>query len=516
MRINERKLGTVLSYLQMGLGTLISLIYTPLMLRLLGQSEYGLYNTVSSTISMLSLLNLGFGSGYVRYYAQYKKENNREAIYRLNGLFLTIFAVIGAVALACGLFISAHLEMVFDSGLTENEYNLARTLMTLLTVNLAVSFPMSVFSNIVSASERFVFLKLLGILKTVVSPLLTVPLLLMGFRSVALVISTMVISLLTDILYLYYVLFVLKNRFIFQGFEPGLLKTLFAYTVFIAMNLVVDQINNNLDKFLLGRFNGTAATAIYSVGFALYHYDMMFSTAICAVFTPRVHLLIQETGADPSLRTERLTELFTKVGRIQFLVLGLVTSGLVFFGKQFIVNIWAGPAYEEAYYVMLLLVLPSMVPFIQNLGIEIQRAQNKHQFRSIAYLIMAAVNFALTVALCPRYGAVGATVGTAISLLLANGLVINIYYHKQCNIDIIAFWKSILRLAAGLLPPILLGLILMVSFKELSILQYLAAIAAYTAVYCLSMWCLGMNHYEKSLVRSAVRAVMKRRKARRT
>lgn len=510
MKNNQRKLGSILSYLQMGLGMAISLIYTPLMLRLLGQSEYGLYNTVSSTISMLSVLNLGFGSGYVRYYAQYKKDNDQQGIYRLNGLFLIIFSVIGAVALACGLFISTHLELVFGTGLTAQELSLAKTLMILLTVNLAVSFPMSVFSNIVSANERFVFLKLLSILKTVVSPMLTIPLLLMGFRSVALVVSALVIALVTDVLYLYYVLFVLKNRFVFRNFEPGLFRSLFGYTVFIAINLVVDQVNNNLDKFLLGRFNGTAATAIYSVGFTLYHYYMMFSTAVSSVFTPKVHLLVRETGADPACQRAGLTELFTKVGRIQFLILALIASGLVFFGEYFITDIWAGGEYAESYYVMLLLVLPSTVPFIQNLGIEIQRAQNRHHFRSIAYLIMAVGNFCMTVALCPRFGAVGATLGTAVSLLLANGLIMNIYYHRHCNVNVISFWRSILRLSVGLIPPVLLGAVMRFGLKELSLAHYLGAIAVYTAVYCGSVWLLGMNRYEKNMIRGAVRKVLRR------
>ena len=97
---NQLKLGALISYLQMALGIVVGLVYTPVMIRLLGKSEYGLYNTVSSVISMLSLLNLGFNSGYIRYYSKYKKEDDQEAIDRLNGLFLIIFLIIGAIALA--------------------------------------------------------------------------------------------------------------------------------------------------------------------------------------------------------------------------------------------------------------------------------------------------------------------------------------------------------------------------------------------------------------------------------
>ena len=66
MKADQRKLGSLLSYSQMFLSILIGMLYTPVMIRLLGKSEYGLYNTVASTISMLSnvvFLSLGNAVG---------------------------------------------------------------------------------------------------------------------------------------------------------------------------------------------------------------------------------------------------------------------------------------------------------------------------------------------------------------------------------------------------------------------------------------------------------------------
>ena len=101
--MNQRKLGTIISYLQMVLTMVVSVIYTPYMIQKLGRSEYGLYNTVASTISMLSILNLGFSSGYIKYYSVYKKNKDTASISRLNGLFIQIFSIIGLIALTCGL-----------------------------------------------------------------------------------------------------------------------------------------------------------------------------------------------------------------------------------------------------------------------------------------------------------------------------------------------------------------------------------------------------------------------------
>lgn len=501
MRYNQLKLGAALSYIQMAVNVLVGFFYTPVMLRLLGQAEYGLYNTVASTISMMSVLNMGFSSSYIRYYSQYKVRKDTQGIETLNGLFLIVFSVIGTVALLCGLFLTNHLHMVFAQGLTALEYETAGVLMVLLTVNMAITFPMLTFTCIISAHERYVFLKLMGIVKTLVSPFLTLPLLLMGYGSVAMAAVTVAVSAIVDLVYLVYARKTLRIKFRFHGFEKGIFANLLVFSSFIAIQIIVDQINNNMDKFLLGRFVGTEEVAVYTVGYTLYHYYMLFSVGVSSVFSPRIHKIVNATVLDVSEQRTQLTELFTRVGRIQFLILALVASGLVFFGKEFII-LWADENYLDAYSVALLLIIPATVPFVQNVGIEIQRALNKHWFSSICYLIMALINLAVSIQLCQIYGAVGCALGTGISFLLANGLIINVFYHKRCNIDILKFWKNILRAALGLLVPVAAGCIMKYMWDFESWYAFFLGVVIYTAVYCGSMWLVGMNSYEKNLARS--------------
>jgi len=508
-RISQVKAGAILSYLQMAISIVIGIVYTPIMIRLLGQSEYGLYNLVSSTISMLSMLSLGFGAGYIRYYAKYKKNNDQESIYKLNGLFLVIFSVIGLVSLLCGLFLILNIRMVFRTGLTDAEYETAKILMILMVANLSLSFPFSIFKTIVSAHEQFIFIKVLGMITTVLGPLVNLPLLLLGYGSIGLVIFSVSLALIVDAIYIFVVKNKLKQKFMFRNFEKGIFKSLFFYTAFIAINIVVDQINWSVDKFLLGRYQGTIAVAVYSVGYALYGYYMSFSTSISGVFGPRVHRIVNENIDDLSMQRKELTELFVKVGRIQYLILALIASGVVFFGQPFI-YFWAGEGYETSYYVALLLILPSTISLTQNIGIEIQRAKNMHQFRSIVYLTMAVVNLIVSIFLCQLYGAIGASIGTALSLVLCNGFIMNIFYHKKCNINIISYWKNILRQSIGLIVPVTYGIILMLFISITSLWILIALIVSYVVIYVISMYFLGMNNYERNLVLSPFRKMLGR------
>lgn len=508
MKLSQLKVGSLLSYIQMGISVIANLIYTPIMINCLGQSEYGLYQTVSSTISMLSILSLGFNASYIRYFSIYKNGNNKENIYRLNGLFLLIFLFIGIIAFICGLFITINLNLVFSNGLSSSEYNIARSLMFILTINLTLMFPMMVFQNIISANEKFIVLKLLGMIKTVLSPLLCIPLLLSGYRSIALVSVTLLISIITDCCYIYYVLHVLKAKFLFKGFQNDILKDIVIYTSFIAINLIVDQINMNIDKILLGRYRGAVEVGVYSVGFTLYQLYQNFSSSISGVFTPRIHKIVNKTKDNTDEQKRLLTNIFIKVGRIQFLILTLISTGIMVFGYKFIVNLWAGKGYEDSYYVALLLIIPSSIALIQNLGIEIQRALNKHQYRSIIYLFMALINLFLSIILCQLYGAIGSAIGTAISLIVANGVIMNIIYYKKCNINILLFWKNIIRMLPGTIIPIIVGLQLDSYVALDGYFGFLCCVSIYAFVYLISMWFISMNQYEKNLVLKPIKKLL--------
>ena len=446
--------------------------------------------------------------GYIRFYARYRREGNEVALARLNGCCLLLLSGIGALVLTFGIFLSYHLPLLYGTGLSASEYRVAETLFRVLTVYQAVLFPMSAFSEIVSAHERFLFLKVVGIVKTVLVPIVTVPLLLVGKSCIAMAIALLFVAVLTELAYAIYVKRVLHCRFSFRMPEHGFLGSLLSYTAFIAIGLLVDQINAGLDRFLLGRSVGTVAVAVYAVGHALYQYYMMFSTSVSGLLAPRVHRIVHETE-DPALRGDRLSALFLCVGRLQFLLLSLLATGVIFFGRPFLLH-WVGEGYDDAYAIALLLILPATVPFIQNVGIEIQRALNLHRFRSIAYLGMAGLNLLLTLSLIPRLGAVGAAVGTAVSLLLANGILMNVYYSRRCGLNILGFWKGILRLSAGLPLPLAVGALLSCVLPMRSIAGLLVGIVIYTATYGASMWLFGMNSYEKDLVRNPIRRLLKR------
>lgn len=494
MKINQRKAGVVLTYVAQGIHILSGILYTPIMLRLLGQSEYGLYQLVASVVSYLSVLSLGFSSSYMRFYSRIKKNGDEEDVAKYNGMFMTIFLVIAVICLICGGVMLGNIHIIFGEGLTGSEYEKARILLALMVFNLALTFPSSVYDSFMAAHEQFLFQRMLKVLQYLFSPFITLPLLLMGYGSVAVVLVTTGLTIGKLISSMIYCTKNLHIKMLFRDFRFGLLKEMWVFTFFIFINMIVDQINWSVDKFLLGRFRGTIAVAVYGVGSQLNSMYLQVSTAISNVFVPQVNRIVVDSDDN-----RELSELFVKVGRFQFILLAGIIIGFIFLGKSFI-RLWAGAEYEDSYIITLLLIIPVTVPLIQNLGIEIQRAKNMHQIRSVVYLCIAVSNVLISIPLIKIMGEVGAAVGTAISLIVGNCIFMNIYYQKKVGIDILYFWKEIGKFLPALIPPIAVGAILNYIFDTSRFLGFLGAGTVYLFVYTTSVIVLGMNQREKESI----------------
>ena len=88
---NQLKAGVIFSYISTGITVLIQLIYLPIMIRILGQSEYGLYSVVSGVVSYLSLFSLGFSGAYLRFFSRFKYQDDKKKLASLNGMFIILF-----------------------------------------------------------------------------------------------------------------------------------------------------------------------------------------------------------------------------------------------------------------------------------------------------------------------------------------------------------------------------------------------------------------------------------------
>ncbi len=495
------KLGAIISFASQAISIIVGLAYSPVMIRMLGQSEYGLYQLVQSVVNYLNLMNFGLTGAYIRYYAM-ATAKGEDAVANINGLFMRVFTTLSLICLVLGAVLYANIGLLGNQ-ITEADYGTARILLIVMVLNIALSFPGSLFMVYINANERFIFQKSVGIIMNLCVPALNIPLLLLGTGSIGLVCSTLLLSLVRLVVNAYYCRKKLGMRIHFRYFDKAVFLDLFRFTFFIFLSDVVDQMGANVDKFLLGRMMGTISVAIYSVGYSIKTYFTMTTWVVPELFIPEVNRLAINKKDDRAL-----SDVFIRVGAINNFIVLLPITGFILIGKEFI-QLWVGSGYETSYYAGILLMLSAYIGAIQTLGVNIQDAKNKHQIRSVILFVIAVVNVGISIWLINLWGIVGACAGTLLSSL-AGTVWMNIYYRRVIGLDILRFWKEILKWTVPACAFFAAAWFITQRIHIQSWGGIAAYIIVYSGLYGLLLWLIGLDASQKEKVRAFLKAKLRR------
>ena len=504
MAVNQLKAGAVLSYVSIGLNNIVGLLYTPYMLRMLGQNEYGLYSLVASVVAYLTVLDLGFANAIVRYTAKFRAEGKREEQYEMFGMFFLLYCVIGSIALLIGLGLYFNVGNLFGATMSDADLSEIRVMLLLMVFNLAFTFPMSIWGAIITAYEDFIFQRLVNIARIILNPLVMVVLLYMGYKAIAMVVVLTLFNVVTLCINAWYCKCKLDIKVRFSHFKWGFFQEVAIYSFWIFLNAIMDRIYWSTGQFVLGIFVGATTVAVYAVAIQLQHIYLSFSTAISGVFLPKVTAMVTKGNDEKAI-----SDLFVRTGRIQYIIMAFILTGFILFGRPFI-NLWAGPGYEDAYIITLMFFIPLTVPLIQNLGVTILQARNQMKFRSILYVIIALCSLCISIPLAKDYGGIGCAAGISIALIAGQIIAMNIYYYRKIHIDIPRFWKEIFKMS---LPPLCIGGLSWLFLRHISLehISTLAlAIIIFSIVYIVIFWFTGMNVYERNLFASPILKLCKK------
>ena len=252
----------------------------------------------------------------------------------------------------------------------------------------------------------------------------------------------------------------------------------------------------------------TAIVAVYAVGSQIYTNYMYAGITVASVFFPRVSKLYQEENS-----TQKISQLFIKVGRIAFLMCFVVLSGFVIFGKEFI-TLWVGPVYEPAYAMAIVVMVPFTIDIVQNLGLTILQVMNRYGFRAKMYFIAACLNIISTLFLAHFLAGFGAALSTGISMFLTSGIILNFYYAKTIGLDIKNFWKNILIMLFKLVPisamVYIINLMCSTPYKWWILI---VKIGIYIIAFGVATYFMVLNVSEKKMLSTMIDKMMRKRRA---
>lgn len=503
MKRESRAKGVMLSYITTVIRTVSRLLLTPLYLHFLGVEEYGFYQYVFSIAVYATILDFGISSVINKFGIEYRERNDKAG--EENVMFYTLVFAAGAVCLIglMGLVVGIAAPVIFGEAVA-NRLALTRWLLVFMIGELIMLMFQHFFEGVILSEERYVTHRGVALAQVILRAVFTVAFLIadVGVMSIAL----------GDFfgvgLCLAYEIFFCKKKLHlkvrYHGYDPVLIRSIAKLSLALCLQSVVSYLNSSVNQFVLGRSLSTAAVTIYSIALTFSSFFDEIPTVIQRLYLPQVVKLVT-SGADG----EELTDFIIKPGRVQFMLVGGILGGFILFGRQFIA-MWSGEETLEAWAVALFLMVPSVIPLIQNVCLSILTAMNKRMFRSYTLCGIAVLNLIIAVLLVRYIGVLGAAVANAVSLILGNNIAMNIYYKRAIHINVGRLFKSIFKgiLPCAVLATVLCAPLLLVNANGLA--WFVAQCGIFCVVYAILLLLFGVNQEEKAKV-SAIIGKFKRK-----
>lgn len=495
--------GAILSYVQIFLTFVIGLIYTPILIKFLGKTDYGLYSLVISLVSYLSLMDMGLGNAIVRYISKNRIDGNKSYEAKLLGFFLKFYLIIGIVTLILGINISFFSSEIFGGSLNSTEVQNIKWMIFILSINFSFAFILNVFTAAIHAYERFVFLKILNIIKLILAPILTVILLINGGGLIGITIITTSVNMIVLLIGYFYAKKYLKIKVKLESIDKKIYKEIYFYSFFIFISALADRLYWQTDQILLGILESPQIVAIYAIGIQLVMIFASLSTAISNLYLPKITQLVITNDS-----SKHINRLFNDVSRYQFIILSLFFSGFIIFGKRFI-EIWVGNDFIEAYLIIVIIMIPFFVELIQNVAFSLMQAKGVYYFRAIALVISAILNLLISIPIIKNYGMIGTAIVTSVFIAIVNILVMNFFYHYKLGLNMVFYWKNTIFNIFKLSPLICSFYVFLNNYSYKNNFIYFIYIFIYTSLFFIIVYKFILNKSEKTLVTDKLKRLLK-------
>lgn len=497
--MNQKRLGIVLSYANLAMGMVVNLFLTPLMISSLGDIDYSIYKVMQSFAGPLSIFHMGISTIVTRcivkcqtteHYTE-KDKQNTIALSLLASIVMSFFVII-AGAVMCGLIPTIYSD-TYDS----QRICMGQKIFVVFVASAVFHMLTDVFSGCLIGHEKFVVSSSIPLVRTVSKIVLLYVLLKSGAGALTVVSVDLILAVVVFAFSIWFAVCVLHEIPKLTTFDKKQIIEIFMFGSAILLQAIVNQVNNNVDTMILGAYiNEKSIITMYSSALAVYSIYNSLISVISNFFLPKATKLVMQNASGTEL-----TDFVIKPGRFQAMIAVGCIFGFALFGRNFI-TIWIGEKYLDAYLVTLILMLPVTIPLVENAVISILDASLKRIYRSTVLVIMAVFNVAISVILVSRFGFWGAAAGTAISLIIGHGILMNIYYAKTFKIEIGRMFFSIFK---GILPAGLLASLLcfpLTVYLSDTILNFVVKCILFVVLYFLFLMLFGMNTEEKEMIQT--------------
>lgn len=452
----EKSLATVVRgagiiFFGMIIGNLLGLVNQVILGRFLGPGAYGLFNLGITVMMIFCVLpRFGLGSALTQF-IPYNIKNNRPDKVKAGIDFSLKFCLIVGVLVSIALFILSGTiaTRVFHN--TELEL-----VIKVLCVSLPFSALYTISAGFIQAFKKPEYPAYIeNILMKILQISIFVIFILFGYKLFGALFAYICAAIFAFVAYIYILyskLYPSLNISIFnhkQKKEPvGKELVALSWPLFLAGFTMLFM--GYTDKIILGIYMTPVDIGIYSAAFAIASLMLFVFTSFSFNFRP----LVAEYFAVKDI--SGMKKLYSSVTKWIFLLTFPAIIYLIFYSRDVIWLIY-GESFTTGYLALIVLSIGIAMNGLTGLTGEVLIAIKKTKLNLLSELIGAVSNVGLNIILIPKFGIIGAAIGTSVSITLRNISSLAFVY-KELKIHPYTF-DYIKIIIASIVPLVLISFI---------------------------------------------------------
>lgn len=324
---------TILNFIGQVIPLLVAVITIPFIIRGLGIERFGLLCLAWVVLGYFTIFDLGLGQATIKYVAEMLGKGEEDQLSRLVWTAVTIQAFLGIIG-ALVLFGITPLLIEHILNVSPKLVGEAKFTFYLLALSIPVVLVSGSFRGVLEATQRFELVNAVKCPNSILTFLLPLIGLLLGFHLpgiVVLILVTRVGALLT---------FIVMDLRIFPWLRKYSVSfvffaRLFAYGRWVTVTSIVGPILVYLDRFLIGSILSMTAVAYYSAPYEAMTRLLIIPASLTITLFPVFSIL--EGAKD----RQKLGILFARSVKYILLILGGVALMVGLFARE-ILQIWLG------------------------------------------------------------------------------------------------------------------------------------------------------------------------------
>jgi O-antigen/teichoic acid export membrane protein len=419
------------------IASLVQFVTLPVMIHSLGNGYYGIWVLIYTFVGYFSFFDFGIGTSILRFASRLDGAEDVATLHRITAaaLHLSIVVALSVVAITASIayFVPEFLNIPPAS------VPLARTLVLLMGVSVAIMFPARALGSCLQGLQRFDLYNAGYIATNIIRGACIIAALYMGFGILTVGIITVLTALFSLAFYLAAIQFLDRNFFTgWMVISFRHMRELVAFSSYVFVMSIGDYLRFQLDSVVISRYLSVALVTPFSVAATLMTF---FMNALGSITSPLMSEQARLDGAGLYAASREFFLHGTKV-TASFALLGGV---LLISNGKLLLQVWLGEELVGAYPVLVILTAAYVIDLGQGPSINLLRSRGRHQAMAYWTVLEGIANLVLSIVLCRRMGIVGVALGTAIPMLVTKLLVQPWYVLRVAEVPVREYLKTIFR-----------------------------------------------------------------------